>query len=95
MEAFGFLFLILPVVSAREACAAGGTGLGRSSSCSDSVAASGSNAVFQRSSDTLEESVLDGVDALAGVKITVHPNSDVAKTGRGDWIIHADDCTKK
>jgi len=95
MAAFGFFLLILPVVSAKEACTAGGSCLGRSSSCSDSVAASGSNAVFQRSLDTLEESVVDGVDALAGVKITVHPNSAVAKTGRGDWIIHYDNCTKE
>lgn len=68
------LSLSLKVASATEAGAANGDAL--TAATEDCVAASATNSIIQ-----------GRVDVLAGVELKVHPESDVAKTGRGEWII--------
>jgi len=44
-----------------------------------------------KAASSATNSIIQGrVDLLAGVELKVHPDSDVAKTGRGEWIVWPD-----
>mmetsp|Transcript_113723 Transcript_113723/g.226326 ORF Transcript_113723/g.226326 Transcript_113723/m.226326 type:complete len:521 (+) Transcript_113723:43-1605(+) len=74
---FCVVSLTLAVASAREDCVA--TAAKTCAENGDRVAASATNSIIQ-----------GRVDVLAGVELKVHPDSDVAKKGRGEWIILPD-----